>query len=432
MKRRLFISLLVAAAGMFCNPAFAQLSPYDANKPIGWAALGNGTTGNQTDNSVVVHSEEELKAAVKTGMQDKTIYLSGSIFIHGHFYMGSLKNITIYGLPGSELYNDVHTDVQDDTGILYFKECENIIMRNVTFRSAGAYDISGADNVVLVTCKNVWIDHCDFQDGVDGNIDIKTATDNVSITWCRFRYLIKPWAGGKGGANDHRCNLLIGSGDKNAEDVGKLNTTIAYCWFDEGCHERSPRVRKGKIHIVNCLYTNTDQWGTPALYCIGPGYLANIYAEKNDFSAIPSQTMIWKNYATEKNYKDYNITMTDNLNASEVKSSVGGKEFYAPHVDGSDVDVKCYDKSLVQSMISNADNGAGATLDEDLLATRGNDSQIEPTAINLVGANHTSANARAYYNINGIQAPANAHVSTPFNDIIIEVDADGNARKIVR
>jgi hypothetical protein len=83
-------------------------------------------------------------------------------------------------------------------------------------------------------------------------------------------------------------------------------------------------------------------------------------------------------------------------------------------------------------MISNADNGAGATLDEDLLATRGNDSQIEPTAINLFGANHTSANARAYYNINGIQAPANAHVSTPQNNIIIEVGADGKARKLVR
>lgn len=37
-----------------------------------------------------------------------------------------------------------------------------------------------------------------------------------------------------------------------------------------------------------------------------------------------SKTLQWKNYATEKNYKDYNLVITDVLGGEEVKSSYGG------------------------------------------------------------------------------------------------------------
>ena len=249
----------------------------------------------------------------------------------------------------------------------------------------------------LVTCKNVWVDHCDFIDGVDGCLDIKTGSDNISITWCRFRYLLPPWPDGKGGAADHRFPLLIGSGDKNTEDIGHLNTTIAYCWFDEGCMERTPRVRKGKIHVVNCDYTNVG-----AHYLVGPGYLANIYEEKCDMTAIDlnlpndskftkntqdgTKTLEWKNYAQDK-YTDYNIVITDVLGGLEVKQRSGSNAYYDPYSDGSADGVNAYDKTLVKAFVENEETGAGATLDYDLLATRGNSAQLEPTAIKNVNAN---------------------------------------------
>ena len=411
MKYGITISLLLLFATL---PISAQLSKYDANKPIGWCTLGNGTTGDQTNTVYHVTTFEEMKNAFKKingTIENRTIYFDADIYVPEKFYVGQAKNLTLYGKPGTRLYNRVHTADQDSSGIFYFKECENLIIRNIVMECAGAFDNSSADNMQLVTCKNVWVDHCDFIDGVDGCLDIKTGADNISITWCRFRYLLPPWPDGKGGAADHRFPLLIGSGDKNTEDIGHLNTTIAYCWFDEGCMERTPRVRKGKIHVVNCDYTNVG-----AHYLVGPGYLANIYEEKCDMTAIDlnlpnnspdftkntvdgSKTLEWKNYATEKNYKDYNLVITDVLGGEEVKSSYGSNAFYNPYSDGSAAGVTAYDKTLVKAFVENAETGAGATLDYDLLATRGNQNMVDPTGITSV---RTDAAQVRYFSINGM------------------------------
>ncbi len=419
MKKTIITIITLLAA--VCN-GFAQLSPYDANEPIGWATLGNGVTGDETNTVYHVTTFDEMKAAFQKAkgmdhVENRTIYFDADIYVPEKFYVGGAKNLSLYGKPGTRLYNRIHTADQDSSGIFYFKECENIIIRNIVMECAGAFDNSSADNMQLVTCKNVWVDHCDFIDGVDGCLDIKTGTDNVSITWCRFRYLLPYWPDGKGGANDHRFPLLIGSGDKNTEDIGHLNTTIAYCWFDEGCMERTPRVRKGNIHVVNCDYTNVG-----AHYLVGPGYLANIYEEKCDMTAIDmnlpnnseftkntqdgSKTLQWKNYATEKNYKDFNLIITDVLGGKDVKQSSGGHAFYDPYSDGSAVGVKAYDKTLVKAFIENEQTGAGATLDYDLLATRGNSQQLEATAINYVNGS-VNVPVNKTYNLAGQQVSAN-------------------------
>lgn len=401
--------------------AHAQLSDFDANKPIGWCTLGNGTTGDKTNTVYHVTTFDEMKNAFKKingTIENRTVYFDADIYVPEKFYIGQAKNLTLYGKPGTRLYNRVHTADQDSSGIFYFKECENIIIRNITMECAGAFDNSSADNMQLVTCKNVWVDHCDFLDGVDGCLDIKTGSDNISITWCRFRYLLPPWPDGKGDAADHRFPLLIGSGDKNTEDIGHLNTTIAYCWFDEGCMERTPRVRKGNIHVVNCDYTNVG-----AHYLVGSGYLANIYEEKCDMTAIDlnlpnnsdftkntqdgSKTLQWKNYATDtgKGYTTYNLIITDVLGGYEVKSSYGGKPFYNPYEDDSAVGVVAYDKVLVKEFVENEETGAGATLDYDLLATRGNETQIPgATGIKGIGNSQQKVVGTSYYNVAGMQS----------------------------
>ena len=417
--RTLYIIVVLTLS--FVQVSRAQLSQYDANEPIGWCTLGNGVTGDETNTVYHVTTYDEMKAAFQKAkgmdhVENRTIYFDADIYVPEKFYVGGAKNLSLYGKPGTRLYNRVHTADQDSSGIFYFKECENIIVRNIVMECAGAFDNSSADNMQLVTCKNVWVDHCDFLDGVDGCLDIKTGSDNISITWCRFRYLLPFWPDGKGGANDHRFPLLIGSGDKNTEDIGHLNTTIAYCWFDEGCMERTPRVRKGNIHVVNCDYTNVG-----AHYLVGPGYLANIYEEKCDMTAIDlnlpnnsdytkntqdgSKTLEWKNYATEKNYKDFNLTITDVLGGQDVKQRSGTNEYYNPYSDGSAAGVKAYDKKLVKAFVEDAETGAGATLDYDLLATRGNDMQVEPTAINQVNAPF-NVTANKTYNLAGQQVYA--------------------------
>ena len=336
-----------------CNMTILTTSAttgFDENKPVGWAMVEGQVTGSDDENPITVTTTEELAAAMKNA-EKKTIYVKNTITFNKQLSISGAHDKTIYGLPGNALSNPTHSDNRNESGILILKNCQNIILRNLTFKGAGAYDIDGNDNLTLQGCQRVWVDHCDFQDGVDGNLDCQHGSDYICISWCRFRYLVNPWSGGSGGANDHRYTNLIGSSDKNAaEDEGHLRITYANCWWDEGCRERMPRIRFGQVHIVNCLYSSSV-----ANYCVGAGYRCNAYVEK---CAFISQKNPWKNYATSGSYTDYNITVTDCLGAKDEQSHSGDIDYFNPYAV-SGYTLTAYGKDLVEAVVKEE---AGATL----------------------------------------------------------------------
>lgn len=370
------------------------LSKYDLNRPVGWGTVGGSITGSADKNAITVTNIDEFLAAME-GTTPRTIYLKGTIAVGGKVTVKDCSNKTVYGLPGSSFQNLKHSSSVDESGILTMSRCNNIILRNITFKGAGAYDIDGNDNLTLQTCEYIWVDHCDFQDGVDGNFDANNGSDHLSVTWCRFRYLIKPYAGGSGGSDDHRNTCLWGGSDSNAKDVGKLNTTFANCWWDYGCHERNPRVRNGQVHVVNCYYSYEKN-----NYCIGAGYNSNIYADNNYFDNVNRP---WACYATKSGKKDYNITMKDNIGASDVQQKSGTRAYFNPY---SVYSYTPYAASLVKSVVTNASNGAGATLDitegSGVSAAKGNFFDEETTGIqNVVNVSSQEIVKTDIYTING-------------------------------
>ena len=318
------------------------LSPYDANAPLGW---GKGTTGSNDKNPVVVTTQKELEKAIE-GSDARTIYIKGNITVNKMLTVGSNK--TIYGYPESSLENP---NRNTSAGIFNLGSSNNVIIRNVTFLGPGAYDIDGNDNITLSGATNIWIDHCDIQDGMDGNMDIVNGSDNISVTWTRFRYLIEPLAGGSGGSADHRNCNLIGNNDNSYVDKDKLRVTFVNCWWDEGCHERCPRVRYGKVHVANCLYSGND-----FAYCIGYGYLSNIYAENCAFTSTKAKNNYIKAY---NNSGDFNITVTGCQGVSDTEKHKGNNTQFLPS-DHYQFDI--YDAAYVESAVSDPDYGAGATL----------------------------------------------------------------------
>ncbi|MBM6991861.1 MAG: chromophore lyase [Prevotella sp.] len=325
----------------------SNLSAYDLNKPVGWATVDGSVTGSNNQNAVTVTNITDFLSAME-GTTARTVYVKGTITVTGQVSVKDCSNKTVYGLPGSSFSNLTHSSDVSKSGILNMSRCSNIILRNLTFKGAGAYDIDGKDNLTMQTCDYIWVDHCDFQDGVDGNFDANNGSDHLAITWCRFRYLIAPWPGGSGGSDDHRNTNLWGGSDSNTKDVGKLRTTFANCWWDEGCHERNPRVRNGKVHIVNCYYSYEDN-----NYCIGAGYKSNIYADGNHFDNVNKP---WACYATSGSYTDYNITMKNNLGASDVQQRSGSNSYFNPY---STYSYTAYSSSLVKGEVT---AHAGATL----------------------------------------------------------------------
>lgn len=245
----------------------------------GWASQ-NGVTGGGTATPTVVTTYAELKTAINAAAV-KVIHISGEITFPtaGRLTLQNQTGKSILGLAGAKL---ISVDLTSGgSGILYAKNSSNILIKNITFEGPGAYDVDGNDNLTIDNCTSVWVDHCTFQDALDGNLDIKNASDLISVTWTKFQYLKAPIPGGSGGSNDHRFSNLFGSGDDATQDDGKLRITMQYCWWGPGVKERMPRVRFGKVHLLNNYFNSSV-----SNYCIYAGFKADLLIEGNYFEGV--------------------------------------------------------------------------------------------------------------------------------------------------
>lgn len=148
-----------------------------------------------------------------------------------------LTRKTLFELTGSEDYRQ--------SGILSLKACNNIIIRNLQFVGPGSCDVGGVDLLAFTFCTNMWVDHCEFTDGLDGNFDITNDTDFCTISWCKFSYTERAFV--------HMNTNLVGYNDNDG--IGKLNITFAYNNWGKGCNQRMPMVRNGRVHMLNNYYT---------------------------------------------------------------------------------------------------------------------------------------------------------------------------------
>jgi gliding motility-associated-like protein/uncharacterized repeat protein (TIGR02543 family) len=326
----------------FITLCTVQVRAQDQCTVVGWASENGGVTGGGTATPTVVTTYNELKAAL-TSASVKVVHVSGTITIPsgGRISFQNQSGKTIYGLPGSKI--ESHDQTKDGSGILYIKNCSNFIFKNLTFEGPGAYDVDGWDNMTLDNCKNVWVDHCEYQDGIDGNLDVKNASDYISITWCKFIYKKAPIPDGPGGADDHRFSDLFGSGDGATGDRGKLRITLQHCWWAQGCVARMPRVRFGKVHVVNNLFNSTV-----AAQCVMAGFEANILVESNVFENVKKPIDLMDNNFTAITVKSDNV-----FNNTTGNTAGSGTAFTPPYT------LKITPTSDVKSLVM---AGAGATL----------------------------------------------------------------------
>ncbi len=291
---------------LLCTVGFAQT--------VGMSAFGYGksATGGQGGEVITVSSASDLRSAVNK-KKNRIVIITKSITYNSQDSFQGLENVTILGMPGVTLTNLQQN--KDKSGIWYVKDSKNVVIRNLTFIGPGAYDCGGGDLLCFDGVTNAWVDHCDFQDGCDGNFDNKGDTDNLTVSWCRFRYLKDPKAGGSGGSDDHRFTNLIGSGssDKPADDT--YNMTWAYCWWDEGCVERMTRARNASLHFLNCYWNSSV-----AHYYIGPENV-DAYVEGCTFASGSNKPALFKSYGGKNGVKYVNSVSTVKGQTLEDESS---------------------------------------------------------------------------------------------------------------
>ena len=241
----------------------------DICSPVGWATHDGSVTGGEGGDTVWVSTFEDFKTEAAS-VDPQVIIITGSIGTGGgstsRVYVKSNKTILGYG--NAELH-----------GSIFVSNATNVIIRNLKVRGDGAHDRDGEDCMALSNSERVWVDHVEFEDGGDGNLDIVRESNYVTVSWCKFSYTSK--------STYHQWSNLNGNSDDRITDRGKLKITFHHNYWAEGCVRRMPNVRFGKVHVVNNYY-RTEQKDD---FCIGATKEADLLIENNAFEKVNNPLM---------------------------------------------------------------------------------------------------------------------------------------------
>ncbi len=234
-------------------------------------------------------------------IENLTIYSkNGAKIKHGCFNFSSVKNIIIRNLEFDEIW-------EWDEGLI--DENKELILGSDGKPEAepGAYDRNDWDYMTFKKkdgspdgSSNVWVDHCTFNKAYDGILDVKNASNNIVVSWCKIQgddmsegswvrrqieQLEKAYQNDlttgtktyplyyhlrkdKGYTPEEIIKVeapqkkahLIGAG--NSEDnMDKLSITIANCYYKE-IQDRIPRLRGGNAHIFNTVIDSSEIYKT--------------------------------------------------------------------------------------------------------------------------------------------------------------------------
>jgi pectate lyase len=296
------------SAGLGSTGGGAGSAP-TGDAPIGWAsvnALGqDGTYGGRDGDTVEVTSIQQFVTAA-AGPAPRLIRVRGHLV--GDVGVGSNK--TVEGVDGAVLEGSMSID-----------SVQNVIVRNLTVKGKNCTDNAmcsdGDDAIGVRGSHHIWFDHLDVSDGSDGNLDITTGSDYVTVSWSKFWY--------SGTARDHRFSNLIGSDDNIDTDEGKLKVTWHHNWWADNADQRMPRSRYGLIHVFNNLYTPSNN-----SYCANAGFHATLLVENNVFRGINSPHTVSEDGDLLARGNDY-----DNVTGTQDETGTGFEPPYTYTADAT-------------------------------------------------------------------------------------------------
>ncbi|WP_130799828.1 pectate lyase family protein [Streptomyces otsuchiensis] len=202
---------------------------------------------------------------------------------------------SIFRVPSNTTLVGLGKDARVLGGAMHVRGVSNVIIRNISFEAvedcfpqwdpldgaAGNWN-SEYDAIWLHGATNVWLDHNTYRGGgrpdaehfgrpymvYDGSVDITRGSDLVTVSYNHYV--------------DYDKGMLVGGGDTHPEDPGKLRVTYHHNLF-ENVLQRSPRVRRGEVHVYNNVYRVTPDAPYAFEYAWGVGLESKIHAANNYF-----------------------------------------------------------------------------------------------------------------------------------------------------
>lgn len=197
------------------------------------------------------------------------------------------SNTAIIGMEGASIRG----------GTFSVRNYDNVVIRNLFLKDAvdpfpehqkndgwnAQHDLIGIDNA-----KNVWIDHCTFEDTLtlgyaangekwqvyDGLCDMKSTATNITVSRCIFK--------------NHDKTMLIGSDDKDgaSDPTARKISLIANYWLN--CGQRCPMVRNSLCHVLNNVYASDSGRVYSSQSSINARAGSIVCAEDNWFGSVAS------------------------------------------------------------------------------------------------------------------------------------------------
>ena len=222
-------------------------------------------------------------------------------------------------------------------GSFSIRNVSNVVIRNISLKDAVdpfPHHESGDgwnaqhDLVSIENGKNIWIDHCTFEDTLklgkaangeklqvyDGLCDMKSTTTNVTtnvtVSNCVFK--------------NHDKTMLIGSSDNDgAGDPTARKISLFYnYWLN--CGQRCPFVRNSLCHVLNNVYDSDSNRIYNSQTSINARAGSVVCAENNSFGSVasPNEAGGSISYSPNSNFNptDYYLYVT--LESKDVKSWV--------------------------------------------------------------------------------------------------------------
>lgn len=236
--------------------------------------FGRNATGGAGGREIVVTTAGELVAAAASP-EPLIITVQGAIV---HDVSGGDDNARIF-VTSNKTIQGADSSASVDANF-YIREANNIIFRNLNLMNPEG---KGTGDAIEFTesSSDIWINHVTFHQSLDGSLDFKRGSDNITVSWCKFAYTSE--------THDHNYANLIGHTDTATNDRGKLKVTMHHNWYAQNVIERMPRVRYGQVHVFNNYYSSSR-----TNYVIGLGVEAQILLEASYFENQGDQT--WFNW----------------------------------------------------------------------------------------------------------------------------------------
>ena len=240
------------------------------------------------------------------------------------------------------------TESYRKAGIFTLAEtCENFIIRNITFVGPGSVDIGGNDLITNHGATHVWVDHCDFIDGMDGNLDSGYGANMfVTYSWNYFHYTSRSFS--------HQLTNLLNSGSNPTQYV-----TFAYNHWGNDCLQRMPLASGVRMHMYNNYFSCTSSTANIALRGGCDALVENNYFANGVKSCFTDSS--GDNYYTVRN----NIAFTTGGSQYTLTNSKYGGTHTQASMEVPYTYTDMIAVANVPSVVGNTTTGAGATLSDD-------------------------------------------------------------------